>query len=47
MNVTEMLQQSALLTVVGMSVVFIFLAFMVICINLSGKFFNRKKEGED
>jgi oxaloacetate decarboxylase gamma subunit len=33
----KMLEQSAILTVLGMAVVFIFLWIMIICMNLSGK----------
>jgi oxaloacetate decarboxylase gamma subunit len=32
-----MLEQSAILTVLGMSIVFIFLWFMIICVNFIGK----------
>ena len=37
MTIFEMLQQSAVLTIVGMVVVFTFLWFMTICISLLGK----------
>ena len=37
MTIFEMLQQSAILTLVGMIVVFTFLWFMTICISLVGK----------
>jgi oxaloacetate decarboxylase gamma subunit len=37
MTITEMLEQSAILTVLGMVVVFIFLWVMIICVNLAGK----------
>jgi oxaloacetate decarboxylase gamma subunit len=37
MTIIEMLEQSAILTVLGMAVVFIFLWFMIICVNLVGK----------
>jgi sodium pump decarboxylase gamma subunit len=37
MTITEMLEQSAILTVLGMTVVFIFLWLMIICVNLVGK----------
>ena len=46
MTVGEMLQQSAVLAVVGMGVVFGFLAFMVFTVNLMGKVVNRKDEDE-
>jgi sodium pump decarboxylase gamma subunit len=34
MTIVEMLKQSALLTALGMTVVFAFLWFMIICVNL-------------
>ena len=37
MTIIEMLQQSAVLTVLGMTVVFIFLWLMIICVNLTAK----------
>jgi Na+-transporting methylmalonyl-CoA/oxaloacetate decarboxylase gamma subunit len=37
MTITEMFEQSAILTVLGMTVVFIFLWLMIICVNLVGK----------
>ena len=37
MTIMEMLQQSAVLTVLGMAVVFAFLAIMIFCIDLTGK----------
>jgi oxaloacetate decarboxylase gamma subunit len=37
MNIAEMMQQSAVLTLLGMSVVFGFLWLMIICVNLVGK----------
>jgi oxaloacetate decarboxylase gamma subunit len=37
MTIMEMLEQSAVLTVLGMAVVFIFLWIMIICVNLTGK----------
>jgi oxaloacetate decarboxylase gamma subunit len=33
----EMLEQSAILTVLGMTVVFVFLWIMIVCVNLAGK----------
>jgi Na+-transporting methylmalonyl-CoA/oxaloacetate decarboxylase gamma subunit len=36
MTIFEMLQQSAVLTILGMTVVFVFLWIMVVCVNLSG-----------
>jgi sodium pump decarboxylase gamma subunit len=40
MTIFEMLQQSFVLTVLGMLVVFVFLWLMVLSMNLSGLFFN-------
>jgi oxaloacetate decarboxylase gamma subunit len=37
MTIIEMLQQSAILTVLGMAVVFIFLWVMIVCVNAVGK----------
>ena len=37
MTIIEMLKQSGILTVLGMTVVFAFLWIMVICINITGK----------
>jgi oxaloacetate decarboxylase gamma subunit len=37
MTITEMLGQSGALTLLGMSVVFSFLAIMIICVTLTGK----------
>ncbi|MDR1307202.1 MAG: OadG family protein [Treponema sp.] len=37
MTIMEMLGQSTILTVLGMSVVFIFLWLMIICVTLTGK----------
>ncbi|MDR3343673.1 MAG: OadG family protein [Treponema sp.] len=37
MTIAEMLQQSAILTVLGMVIVFAFLWLMIICVNLVGK----------
>ena len=46
MTIIEMLQQSAVLTIVGMAVVFIFLWFMTVCISFIGKFFKGVDEPE-
>ena len=40
MTIFEMLQQSSVLTVLGMTVVFVFLWFMAVCISLVGKLIN-------
>jgi oxaloacetate decarboxylase gamma subunit len=37
MTISEMLGQSAILTVLGMAVVFAFLWFMIICVNMAAK----------
>ena len=37
MTILEMFKQSAILTVLGMAVVFLFLWIMIICINLTAK----------
>ncbi|MDR0628464.1 MAG: OadG family protein [Treponema sp.] len=37
MTIGEMLEQSALLTVLGMTVVFVFLWFMIICMNATAQ----------
>jgi oxaloacetate decarboxylase gamma subunit len=36
MTIFEMLEQSLLLTVLGMGIVFLFLWLMIICVNLTG-----------
>ena len=41
MTIMEMLQQSAILTVLGMAVVFAFLAIMIVCIDLTGKLIHK------
>jgi oxaloacetate decarboxylase gamma subunit len=33
----EMLEQSAILTILGMTVVFVFLWIMIVCVNMVGK----------
>jgi oxaloacetate decarboxylase gamma subunit len=37
MTILEMLEQSSILTVLGMTVVFAFLWIMIVCVNLMGK----------
>ena len=37
MTIAEMLGQSGVLTILGMSVVFGFLAVMIVCVSLTGK----------
>ncbi|MDR2178320.1 MAG: OadG family protein [Treponema sp.] len=37
MTILEMLQQSAVLTVLGMTIVFLFLWIMIVCVNVVGK----------
>lgn len=51
MTIVEMLGQSGILTVLGMGVVFAFLAIMIFCMNLSGKIISKiansdEKEGK-
>ena len=41
MTIMEMLQQSAVLTVLGMTVVFIFLWIMIVCMNLIAKLIHK------
>jgi oxaloacetate decarboxylase gamma subunit len=41
MTIIEMLGQSAILTVLGMAVVFAFLWLMIVCVNLVGKLVQR------
>jgi oxaloacetate decarboxylase gamma subunit len=42
MTVVEMLQQSAILTILGMTVVFLFLWIMIICVTVTGKLIHKK-----
>ena len=41
MTIGEMFQQSAVLTLLGMAVVFAFLWLMIICVELSGKLIHK------
>ncbi|MDR2094621.1 MAG: OadG family protein [Treponema sp.] len=41
MTIMEMLEQSAILTVLGMAVVFVFLWIMIVCINVTGRAIHR------
>ena len=41
MTILEMLQQSAVLTVLGMAVVFVFLWLMIVCVNLAAKLIHK------
>ena len=41
MTIMEMLQQSAVLTVLGMTVVFVFLWIMIVCMNLTAKLIHK------
>jgi oxaloacetate decarboxylase gamma subunit len=45
MTILEMLEQSLILTILGMAVVFAFLWLMIICVNWVGKFFQEKERG--
>jgi oxaloacetate decarboxylase gamma subunit len=41
MTITEMLGQSGILTILGMTVVFVFLWIMIICVNMVGRVIRR------
>jgi len=41
MTIVEMLGQSGLLTVIGMTVVFLFLALMIVCVNITAAVIRR------
>jgi oxaloacetate decarboxylase gamma subunit len=41
MTILEMLEQSAVLTVLGMAIVFLFLWLMIICVNLTGRLIHK------
>jgi oxaloacetate decarboxylase gamma subunit len=41
MTILEMLQQSAVLTILGMTIVFVFLWIMIVCVNLTGKLIHK------
>ena len=43
MTIAEMLSQSGILTILGMGVVFGFLALMVFCVSTLGKFFQARE----
>jgi sodium pump decarboxylase gamma subunit len=47
MTILEMLQQSAVLTVLGMAIVFLFLWMMIVCVNAVGKLIHRKGWGRE
>ena len=47
MSILEMLEQSVILTVLGMTVVFTFLIIMVIIIDLTGKLINKHERDAD
>jgi oxaloacetate decarboxylase gamma subunit len=47
MTILEMLEQSTILTVLGMAVVFLFLWLMIICINLTGKLIHKMNWDKD
>jgi hypothetical protein len=46
MTIAEMMEQSLVLTVLGMTVVFVFLWIMIVCINWVGKLVHFLKEGD-
>jgi oxaloacetate decarboxylase gamma subunit len=41
MTILEMLEQSAILTVLGMVIVFVFLWLLIVCVTLAGRLINR------
>jgi len=41
MTIMVMLQQSAVLTILGMAVVFVFLWLMIVCVNLTAKLIHK------
>ena len=43
MTISEMLGQSGILAVLGMGIVFMFLAILVVVISLTGKIMSKKK----
>ena len=47
MTIGEMLGQSGILTVLGMGVVFVFLAIMIFCVSVMGKIAGDRKAGMD
>ena len=47
MTIFVMLEPSAILTVLGMAVVFSFLWIMVICVNLTSKLIGKKSDEKD
>ncbi|MDR1443692.1 MAG: OadG family protein [Treponema sp.] len=47
MTILQMLQQSAILTVLGMTVVFVFLWIMILCVNGTGKLIRRMGMDKD
>ncbi|MDR1446900.1 MAG: OadG family protein [Treponema sp.] len=40
MTILEMLEQSSVLTLLGMGIVFSFLIILIVCVTLMGKFFH-------
>ena len=47
MTIAEMLEQSAILTVLGVGVVFLFLIIMVICVTMMGKIIRYLESGKN
>ena len=47
MTILEMLEQSAILTVLGVGVVFLFLIIMIICVSLMGKIIHYLESGKN
>jgi len=47
MTILEMLEQSAILTVLGVGIVFLFLIIMIICVTLMGKIIRYLESGKN
>jgi sodium pump decarboxylase gamma subunit len=47
MTIIEMLQQSAILTILGMAVVFLFLWIMILCVSAVGKLIHNIERDKD
>jgi oxaloacetate decarboxylase gamma subunit len=47
MTIMEMLEQSGILTILGMAVVFAFLWLMIICVNLTGSLIRKMGMDKD
>jgi oxaloacetate decarboxylase gamma subunit len=47
MTIVEMLEQSGVLTLLGMGIVFLFLVILIICVSLAGKFIQAIEADKD